>query len=359
VILVAAALPAAGALAQAYSVPPALEQVVGQSNVDDAGREAIRAFVNPLARDLTSGDAAAMGLAREDLIAPLVAAPNVSVSFRISYAEALMTTLQGLVSGGDEAGAVTALRIAGQLGTGQSVTLISSAIDHDSPAVRYAAAQAMGETLRLVAEGNPALQQGAAQDLIDKLGDRLIGEPDAFVTDALVRALDGPRANPALRQTAAVRMAGAMIEQIRIRRAALDGETNIVESASSMLRAIINLRSLFIDLGAGVPRPVAVTAGRLAGQAMTWGVAAIDNAGGFGALSAAERQAIDSTLRAAEALAALANVSVGGDNVVAQPIARALEQDDLNALDVAVQGWAGPAGRLVRQPFGADPAEFE
>ncbi|MFG0274018.1 MAG: hypothetical protein ACF8QF_03065, partial [Phycisphaerales bacterium] len=82
-------------------------------------------------------------------------------------------------------------------------------------------------------------------------------------------------------------------------------------------------------------------------------------AGGFGGLSSEEFESINATLRTAEALAALANVSVGGATIAEQPVGRALEARDLNALDVAVQGWAGPTGRLVRQPFGADPAEFE
>jgi len=357
VILVAAAL-AAPALAQAYSVPAQLQGVVSRQNLDQAATQAVSDYVAPLVRDLRGGEPAAISIAREDLIAPLVASDDISVSFRLTYADALMPTLQALV-GGDEVGAIAAIRIAGELGTGQSVDLLIDALDAESPGVRYAGAQALGATLRLIAEGNPAVQAERATGVIEVLSDLIEAESDPLVVDAGVRALDAVRNSAPLRQAAIEAAALAMIEQIRVRRDRVAADANATEPAASMLRAIVAARGFFIAVGAGVPEPTAESVLLMTGHAMAYGVRLIEDRSGWAGLSADEDETVSSMLIAAEAVGGLSYLSLTGQQVNEQPILRAVENEDLNTLRNAVNGWVGPNGRICRPPVNADPNDFD
>lgn len=355
---ISGALSAAPARAQVFSVPQELEGVVAQPEVQPEGRRAIQEFAAPRLRDLQSATVRAIGAARDELIAPLVAAETVSVSFRLTYAEALMPVLERLAGAPDEARAVSAIRIAGHIGTGQSLALLIDAADAPRPALRYAAAMALGDTLRLIAESNPALQEDAGQRIIDDLARRIAQEPAPLVLDALVRAIDAGRANPTLRDASILALTSALREQIADRRAALDAQTPLAPALGAMVRAVVNARGLFIDRGAGVPEPVAVGAGLMTGHAMTYALKALRVRGGFNALTSEERRAAGALLKAAEAVAALASVSAGLPNVSGQPISGAVDDQNLAALESAVQAWTGPSGRLTRRPFNADPADF-
>lgn len=358
VILVALVASASLTSAQAYSVPAELEPFIGQQNVDGAGEQAIEGYVGARARDLTGGQPAAISAAREDLLAPLVAASQISVSFRLTYAEELLPTLTRLIDGNDEIAAIAAARIAGELGTGQSLDLLLDALDAGDPSRRYAVVQALGATLRLIAEANPALQAARASEIISALASIMEEEPSAFVVDAAVRAFSQAQGDPGLRTDAIQAAAEAMAAQVTMRRAMASDDRDAMEAAASTLRAVVGSRDFFIAVGAGVPGPTANAVLRMAGHAMAYGLVLVEQRGVWESGDSAEADTVDAMLIAAEAVAGLSYLSLTRQQVNEQPILRAVQNRDARALRGAVDGWIGNAGRICRPPINADPADF-
>lgn len=167
-------------------IPPAVAQNSGPMGAGEM--QQIKDHVNQNAADLKNADATKRRTARERLLEPL-GVTGVSVSFRQAYSRELTALLKPLVEDKNDAIAINALRLSGELATEGAMDLVLPMLGAQQASVRFAAAHAVGSTLRLSAVSAPAIRADTAQRLLKALEDRFGVETDTAVLDRLVLSM--------------------------------------------------------------------------------------------------------------------------------------------------------------------------
>ena len=171
------------ALGQIESLPPTDKTVYS-----DADKQQINAYVTPRLGSIGNGDTAARERARRELLVPL-RRPGVSVAFRRAFRESSISSLTTLAGSRDDAVAINALLVLGEVADDPSRQVVQQYSADDRVAVRYAAIAAMTATFRSIDVASPAIDPGRVGEMVRHLGERLRDEPDASVADAIARAL--------------------------------------------------------------------------------------------------------------------------------------------------------------------------
>jgi hypothetical protein len=167
-------------------IPPAVAQNSGPMGAGEM--QQIAEHVKQHAADLKNPEATKRRTARDRLLEPL-GLTGVTVSFRQAYSRELTGQLKPLVEDSNDAIAINALRLAGELATEGAMDLVLPLLSGQQASVRFAAAHAVGSTLRLSAVNAPAIRADSAVRLLKALEDRFAVETDTAVMDRLVLSM--------------------------------------------------------------------------------------------------------------------------------------------------------------------------
>ncbi|MDQ7014592.1 MAG: hypothetical protein Q9O74_11955 [Planctomycetota bacterium] len=186
-------LPAVLTLAACVLATPALGQIdtlptPDKTSYSQAEKQELQAFVSARLDLIGGSDAPAREKARRELLAPL-GRPGVSVAFRRAFREASLDQLGTLAASTDDAVAINALVVLGEIADDQARQIVQRHTADERVAVRYASIAAMTRTFRAIDQTSPAIDAGRVTEMVRHLTDRLEAEPDASVADAIVRSL--------------------------------------------------------------------------------------------------------------------------------------------------------------------------
>ena len=201
----AVCLPAPAATAQIQRIDEATARSVTLSG---SQRDEVDRFVSTYAPLVFGDDPAESARGLEELLTPL-RDPGVSVAFRQALAELLRQQIAEAIADdrvvisdadGNEtvnAAPYSAMRLAGELATQNTVGLIEAELDADNDGRRFFAIYATESVFYAAANAAPAVTPGALYNqrgdrstgLIAVLGDRLEAEPSARHAAAIVRSL--------------------------------------------------------------------------------------------------------------------------------------------------------------------------
>lgn len=364
-LLALAAATAAGPAAWAQPLAPNVVAAPGALSAAD--REAIKAFVARHAPGLSAAENAKVQQSRAELIAPLQEA-SASVSFRSAYAAELAPALQPLAGNDRDVVAVNAMRLAGKMAHTQAGPIIDAGLKSTKISVRYAAVAAIGDTFDTLARSAPAMDIGAARDLLRKLGPVLRTEAEAHIFDAAVRALMSAAAIDRegwghLRDDAMNQLAPAVSERLQ--------KLGNQPAADAFMQAIIRANSAARDtLLAGGGRALGPEAAKnvaaLGGDSLAY-VQRMVQAGAFPVIqnddgeAQQEQKTLARVVPADLASVSFATVTFASDALsgpampaplqqLPQLLRSARPQDDAQFL-VSVRDVIGPNGVLAKPPF--------
>lgn len=182
---VAMLLPVTRAMAQA-EIPV---DIIQGTTLTEEQKQVIDKFIAQRLPDLSSSDPAVMKKSRDELLRPF-RNTQISVAFRQSFSDRIVGELDKNAGNAKDLIAVNALRIAGDVATGGTSTLLEKKLSDSNDAVRYAAVNGLERTMEAVGTRNSAIPANRVQDLVSKLGDVTSdarSTPD--VVDAGLRAL--------------------------------------------------------------------------------------------------------------------------------------------------------------------------
>lgn len=327
------------------------------TRLSDPQRNQVREYVQPRLEALESGDVAAMQRARNDLLRQLSQA-DAGVPFRLAMSESLASGLSRLSASEDVLRAMNALYISGEVATARTAEIAADALDRDDPALRYAAAYALGLSFQAVERSTPAIGPDEALDLIRRrLAPRLEAEGEAYVMDRLVRTI-----------SSAAQISRPGYEQVRLqsltelssglgrRLQSLDPEKNNVATLQMILRAVETVQTAFTQ-GAlsrlraeptAAQRAAIVAAAGMGGDAMTYVARRIR----AGVDKPEERDLLGMISRSAENVVFFARGALQPGAAQDMGISdRLLNEGDADGYLRELQRLLGPDGVLPRPPF--------
>jgi hypothetical protein len=229
-----------GARAQ-FELPQSL---VTASPLDASQRDEIVKWVQTHVKDLTHADPEKVRAARQAL---LNKSGQWSVPFRVGYSNALAKPLADiLASGGADAerAHVNALVIAGEIASGESLTLIRRARSSQTASVRFQAAGAAKRVFELTASGKAAIQSDSP-DLartVEEMAKVVSTEGDPLVADAALGAVSAAAMIEAQRPAAMESLANAVNAFVRAQKGTPDeGLIEALARTGSEVRAIVQV----------------------------------------------------------------------------------------------------------------------
>jgi HEAT repeat protein len=295
---------------------------------------------------------------------------QVTVSFRQAYSRTLLPEIEPLLQNPNDAVAITALIITGNLATEQSSALLLPQVDAKLASVRYGAAAAIGITLHAAGNSAPAIRPDTGVDLVRALEKRLGTETDAAVVHRLVLSLregiNGPNQADLIRAEAMRALCRAVDARLR--------QLGKQRASDELLETFVLAGSVARDGltgGKTVPADVVKLAGGMGGQMIAY-TARLVNAGVYPAIKGGDDQAVQSQKRqarvlpgslvaAGEAVVHFARVA-GGEAAparleLATPLKEATNPGDATFL-TSSQALIGPNGALTKDPFNFQPSDF-
>lgn len=331
--------------------------ITQKQSLDAADKQAITSHAEGALADLASSEPGASARGRATLLAPLECA-NLTVTFRLEYAQVIEPGLSRLVGGSDARLAVSALRVLGRLKVTGVLPGLRRGLESKVPAVRFGAAGGYRELLAQLAADPFGFSERNIDDALDALSKALASETDPLVADGLLIALDATRASPALRGKAMARLASGLGERLAGLRA---GEmTDEAAWAEAMLRAVDAARlTLFDQVPTGqVDREFARHAALMSGHMLA--LARDRLASGEGDPTALEL--LGRVVTAAEGLLVLGHSALTGQTVAERQLGRSFEESaragDASPFSQAIDPWTGPSGLLVKEPYKAQASDF-
>ena len=263
--LIAGALALAGASAHAQVRAELPASVVEAASIGPAERSQIESFVESLAQAATGADPEAATRARRDLITPL-SGRQPSVAFRQAYAQAASGLMRTLLNADEPADRIAALRLAGNLATGDALANIRDALGAEDPGVRLFAAVQARRVFEVSGASGAAVTESQSQQLIEALADSAGQDAPEAHAQAVVRALGAgallrarelgdtrSRATTALARVAAAGIQGADPADL------LNHENTLLTAASLVTRSVS-------EAGATVSDDAARAAAELGGE---------------------------------------------------------------------------------------------
>jgi len=354
--LTAFCLALAAMVAHAAAQPaPLPDDLIAKSRPTQSDIQRINAYAQTVAEGLRAEDPDERETARRAAREPL--SRNPTPSFRIEYGAALQSEMQRLAAGPED-DAVFALMLAGDLATVGAHDLILRRADHESPAVRYAAARAARLQLDALGSGPAAIGDQARDQLVTLLERRVQTEQDPAVLDGLLTAAsdavrnDTPWCNDLLE-----RLAAALAQNI----ASPNREADRLARARAQLRLVGAIQLRFRNKIGNLPNSLAEDAALLAGHVMGDVLRQTED---FDPEShPARADALGQLVKAAYNLAFFAYTARTGRNIQADdalPQAFNAWRDGRGAaaLRRETSEWIGDGGLLTEPPFNAAPGDF-
>ena len=177
----------ASASAYAQSVCNLPERTIAARSVADIDSGAINACLEANVPGL-SGDYDTIRQARQAILTPLRAS-DVSLTFRLSYSDALRQRLSPLVRNANVDIALNALRIAGELGTTDGANICIQALEDQRAAVRMMAVSGLARTFGIL-QTTATIQPQQFSAIEGRLSQALKNEQDPEVLDGFAMAYE-------------------------------------------------------------------------------------------------------------------------------------------------------------------------
>lgn len=193
--------------AHAQLAPRLPASIVESGSVGSAERTAIDEYINALADDARAGEGDTANEARTLLVRPL-RENRPSVSFRQAYARSASGLIADLTGSDNTAARLAGLRLAGNLGTGDTARVIADAFDDADAGVRVFAAVQARRVFDVSSENGPALTDSQSAQLVNAVADAMQDADDRVMIESLIRAL-GAAAQSRPAEMAAARAAAA------------------------------------------------------------------------------------------------------------------------------------------------------
>jgi hypothetical protein len=329
----AATLTLLTSVAQAQCIPTAIVEKISLSSDDE---QMINACVASHTTNLGGSDAGLIKADRAKILEPF-SSKQVSASFRVRYAKALLPVITPLAEKSDEIVAVNALVIAGELATDSSLDLITRQLSRSESAIRYQATYAATRAIETMNGAQPAVTAPKASELLRAIEKRIAEENDSLILDGLIRTALASL-NVADLRNQAVEVISRGVQKVIV---AAAGNPNFLSNSTMecCLRAVTGVRTVMALPGVTMSRDASLAAGALAGDVMNAVTLAVSRKklplGKDGA--AAAREIYAQSAIAAETLAILAG--------------RKLEPSTFNAA-------AKEAGKLIREGTNEGDAKF-
>jgi hypothetical protein len=264
IVMAAAGLVGLGGLAPAGLAQQISESTITGGSVGASGQGEIKALIDANKAGLT-GDAAAIKRSRSSLQQPL-RTPGVSAEFRTVYALALKSVLEPLTKDKRDEVAVSALAIAGDMGTRDGLDLLTRSLQDERAAVRARAALGFARTFTTCREGTPALIPTQVDAALRTIAEQMGKERDGHVLDGLGAALEAAGRIPDQR------VEGARLKAIELMptsvSAAVRRESGGPATQALQMRATRALFEVLRDTSIQLPEGTVVAAAGLAGDAL-------------------------------------------------------------------------------------------
>lgn len=158
------------------------------ASVGGSQQSQIASFVDHWSERATGDDAQQAARAQTKLLEPLINT-RVSISFRRAYSDALGSYFDQLETNGDISSTMSALRLAGELGSTRGTRLILNGLNNEDIGVQIFAAGRAGRTFRTTAANGPAMSANDLSSLIAKLDSVASSSDDQSLVSACVQAL--------------------------------------------------------------------------------------------------------------------------------------------------------------------------
>lgn len=339
------------------------QDVAGSGSISATQSTQIKDHIAKHLADLQSEDPDVMKRAKNALTAPLLET-NVSVPFRQAYSDALLAAdLAKVCKHKNDAVAINALRVAGEVAENQMITLVQDAFTDTRSSVRYAAVFAAGRTFEQMAVPGRAIAAtpGKAEELVRSIAKVLNdSKEDTLVVDGASRALlaaakiEEPRA--ASTATAALIEVSKGLSK-RLSAASADDKA-VVESS---LRAVQQIGDAFNGSnGSKIDKDARMEAAGLAGELAAWVVRQV--AGGKVSLDKndAARKSYQTALAAAENTILFAVKASGATPPPARlvPAFEQVNREGDAAVIVQMRDWL-VANVLAKAPFNLPADRFK
>lgn len=172
--------------AQTSTIDPG---IASSDSIGASELQAIQRHVSEWGAGLSSDDMGQIATSRQRLSRPL-SGSSVAVTFREAYADALVPELETLIASDNIGSRLAALRLAGELATEGSVTLLIDALEDSDDAVRYFSIGRIESAFAQAAAHPPSLSPETTLDVVRLLSEKL-GSESPLEADAAVRSLGG------------------------------------------------------------------------------------------------------------------------------------------------------------------------
>jgi hypothetical protein len=257
------ALPVPASIAQTRATLPG--SVVEAASIGGAERSQIDAFVAALAPAASGAESEEATRARKELVAPLTGT-RPSVAFRQAYAQSAASLLAGMIGSNEPGARLAGLRLAGHLGTGDTVSMIRQALTDSDAGVRLFAAVQAGRVFEVTNAAGPALTESQAAQLIDALKASANADSGAKHAQTVIRAL-GSAAQMRLRELPGTRShALAALSAVATDRARGIKPAELLASEETLLLATSIATRSVSEAGTTVSDAAAKAAAELGGQ---------------------------------------------------------------------------------------------
>lgn len=337
---------------QRASIPEALISKPTELTRDE--RRQVEAFVREHVPRLAAENPEHRRAARRELRRPLTAR-QITVSFRLAYSGELVGRLRDLADHDDPGVATVALLLAGELATNPGSQLALDRLGSDDETIRYAAASSLGESLRIAADGAPAMNEQQLTALVNRLGERLEREENPLVLDRVIRSI-GAGATNQRREFATLRNTSTRLLGDRLAERVRNAEAGRV-SVDMELTMLRGAETVFASVNRGTLSPEALRAsGLLSGQLIAYADRRL-HAGGLNA---------EDVQRLLQIVGASENVVVFARSLLDPRAARvqfglrdAMGNDGRrDRFRTAADAVIGSDGVLVRPPFEFSSGQF-
>jgi hypothetical protein len=181
-----------GTLTPRASAQPLADAVLRAATIGAAETKAIEDHLATHLKDLTSGEAEKIRRAKNALVNPLLE-DGVTVPFRLEYSKQLAAKKLGdLCKDKNEAVAINALRLAGEVAENETIGFVESGFTDTRQAVRYAAVFAAGRVFeQMMPESRAVAATSTRLELLVTSVAKVLNKDkeDALIVDAASRAL--------------------------------------------------------------------------------------------------------------------------------------------------------------------------
>lgn len=150
--------------------------------------DTIKKYVEGCMADMAGPDAVKIRQGRDRMLAPLKN-PVVSVKFRQEASRAAERDLRRLADSQVELVSINALRVAGELATLDTGTLVADKLKDSRRSVRLFSAAAIGRIFMAVDQSSPAIGKDDVLVLVERLGEAVKSDPEAPVVHTAIQSL--------------------------------------------------------------------------------------------------------------------------------------------------------------------------